>query len=372
MSNEFPTSATESAEQADPTDKLAADITDLLLPSAPPRWRRLRLAFSVTVAAISAEAVFTIDDDTAVTVEVPSAAAELLQVLRMVTLRAEQWPWWHVVFERDQTGTTHYEFGYGDQPFPPDRVLPAAAYRADLAQFPRDRLPVWLAAHLAVDDGSQRLPHLLTRARTDRHTTGRPVRFLDPGTALARWATVASAAVAIGTPWGPRILGSTAIFEATNGSGSTLQLLPGGRAVLSGGIWNAPELDAAYNTGLPVPDYYAGVPDWLDAPVLNHRALTGQLSFCYWWDGANWACGQSPSPTTIGAAIPGLWTPTTVIDIVCGVLGESVSRSAVTDLVTAADAGAVTHELAVAAFDISGDVDLAGAWTQLALAGLTR
>lgn len=364
--------ADDRADSRRSVDKLARDIVALLMPAAPPDWDRLGLAFSVTVSMVTADAVFVLGDGERVPVEVPAAAAELVQVLRTVTAPLEERMWWQVVLHHDREGTTECEFGYGDHPFPSNRLLPAAAYRADLEQFPRDRLPVWLAARLAVDDGRQRLPRLLALARLDSGRAARPVEFLEPATVWARWATVAAAAVAIRTEWGPRIVGSTAVFEASNGGGSTLQLLPAGRAVLSGGIWNAPELDAAYNDGLPVPEYYAGIPDWLDGSVLNHRSLTGQLSFCYWWDRGTWSCGDSPAPTGIGAAIPGLWTPETVTDIVCRVLGGSASRPAVADLVTAAESGTVTRDLALSAFDTDEDTDLAEAWTQLALAGVTR
>lgn len=358
------------AERRRSADQLAAQITGLLLPAAPPGWQRLRLGFSVTVAAVSADAVFLVDGEPVV-VEVPIEAGELVQALRALTVRPGERAWWQVTLVRDRTGTPSYDFGYGDVAFPVGRLLPTAAYRADLEHFPRERLPVWLAGRLRTEDGTQQLPRVLTRARLDR-MPATPVRFLTAPTVWARWATVAAAAVAIGTEWGPRILGSTAVFEGTDGSGSTLHLLPRGRAVLSGGLWDAPELDAAYNDGAPVPEFYAGVPDWLDSSVLNHRAFTGQLSFCYWWDDTGWSSGESPAPTTIGAAIPGLWTPDTVVDIVCTVLGASASRAAVTDLVTAAETGSVTADLAAQALTTAEGTDLPGAWSQLAVAGLTR
>ncbi|CAM4525320.1 hypothetical protein NONI108955_43155 [Nocardia ninae] len=351
-------------------DQLAAAITDLLLPVAPPRWEQLRLGFSVSVAAVSGDAVFLVDD-APVAVEIPADARELVQALRAVTVLPGERAWWQVTLVRDRTGSTSYEFGYGDVAFPVDRLLPTAAYRADLEHFPRERLPVWLAGRLRVEARAQQLPQMLTQARLDR-APATSVRFLSAQTVWARWATVAAAAVAIGTEWGPRIFGATAVFEGTDGSGSTLHLLPRGRAVLSGGLWNAPELDAAYNDGAPIPEYYAGVPDWLDGSVLNHRAFTAQLSFCYWWDGADWSSGQSPEPTTIGPAIPGVWTPATVVDIVCAVLGTSASRPAVEDLLTAAESGSVTSDLAEAAFATEDYTDVPAAWSQLALAGLTR
>ncbi|WP_135235268.1 hypothetical protein [Nocardia sp. CS682] len=350
-------------------DQLAAAITDLLLPAAPPRWEQLRLGFSVTVAAVSGDAVFLVDD-APVVVEIPAEAAELVQTLRAVTVLPGVRAWWQVHLVRDRIGTTSCEFGYGDVAFPVDRLLPTAAYRADLEHFPRERLPVWLAGRLRVEAGAHQLPQALSQARIDS-APATPVRFLTAQTVWARWATVAAAAVAIGTEWGPRIIGATAVFEGTDGSGSTLQLLPRGRAVLSGGLWNAPELDAAYNDGAQLPQYFAGVPDWLDSSVLNHRAFTAQLSFCYWWDGTDWSSGQSPMPTTVGAAIPGVWTPATVVDIVCAVLGASAARTAVEDLLAAAESGSVTRDLAVAAFTTDEHTDVPGAWSQLALAGLT-
>ncbi|MFI9504712.1 hypothetical protein [Nocardia sp. NPDC052566] len=350
--------------------KLVTAITDLLLPAGPPGWEQLRVGFSVTVGAVSGDAVFVVDSE-AVGIEVPMEAVELVQALRMVTVRAGARAWWQVTLVCGRTGSASCEFGYGDDPFPVDRLLPTAAYRADLEEFPRERLPVWLAGRLRVDDGAQHMPQVLNRARLER-APATSVRFLAAQTVWARWATVAAAAVAVGTGWGPRIVGATAVFEGTNGSGSTLHLLPRGRAVLSGGVWNAPELDAAYNDGAQVPEYYAGVPDWLDGSVLNHRAFTAELSFCYWWDGTGWSSGQSPAPTTIGAAIPGLWTPPTAVDIMCGVLGPTASRSALEDLVTAAESGSVTTDLAAAAFTTNEDTDIPGAWSQLALAGLTR
>ncbi|WP_159080174.1 hypothetical protein [Nocardia suismassiliense] len=358
------------AEMRRSADQLAAAITDLFLPAAPPQWEQLRLGFSVTVAAVSGDAVFLVDD-APVVVEIPTEARELVQALRAITVPPGERAWWQVTLVRGRTGTTSYEFGYGDVAFPVDRLLPTAAYRADLEHFPRERLPVWLAARLRVDAGAQPLPQVLNQARLDRGPAT-SVRFLTAQTVWARWATVAAAAVAIGTEWGPRITGATAVFEGTDGSGSTLHLLPRGRAVLSGGLWNAPELDAAYNDGAQLPEYYAGVPDWLDGSVVNHRAFSGQLSFCYWWDGTNWSSGQSPAPTTIGAAIPCVWTPATVADIVCAVLGASASRPAVEDLLTAAESGSVTSDLAEAAFTTEDYTDVPGAWSQLALAGLTR
>jgi hypothetical protein len=100
---------------------------------------------------------------------------------------------------------------------------------------------------------------------------------------------------------------------------------------------------------------------------------TGLLSFYYWWDGTGWYRGQSPEATQIGAAIPGLWTPDTTVDIICSVLSEAVSRPAVTELVDAAQNRSITADVVLRAFDAGGtiDTDLAGAMYQFAVAGLT-
>ncbi|MCX4093062.1 hypothetical protein [Nocardia sp. alder85J] len=352
---------------------LVADITGALLPDAPPRWEQLTMTCALTISAMTGDAMFLDAEGEPTRAEISDAAADLVRLLRTVTVPLTGRPWWRVRLRRDRSGATGHEFDYGDQPFPPTQLLTPDDYRADLEAFPLDRLPVWLAAHL--DD---RRPQLRTpaqsvvRARIDREagTVATPFRFLDPETLWARWTTVAATAVAVGSDWGPRILGATAIFEATTGSGATLHRLPGNRAVLSGGVWNAPDLDAAYNDGAPMPDYFAGAPEWVSAPVLNPRVITGQLSFCYWWDGAGWHCGQSPSPARIGAAVPALWTAETVTEVVCGVLGPGAAGAAVRDLVLAAESATVTRDIVAAAFDLDGDTDLVGAFAQFALAGL--
>ncbi|MCV7067874.1 hypothetical protein H7H51_23190, partial [Mycolicibacterium farcinogenes] len=63
-----------------------------------------------------------------------------------------------------------------------------------------------------------------------------------------------------GSNWGPRIYPGYAWFESDRRSGSTLFVLPGDRAVLSGGKWNSALLEAAYNGGEPLPDLYGARP----------------------------------------------------------------------------------------------------------------
>jgi hypothetical protein len=344
--------------------EVAHDIADLLLVDAPPDWARLEMACSVTIAAAVAEVEFSTAAGDSVRVEVTSAVIELVRLLRTVTIPLQDRAWWRIMLWCTISGEFDVEFDYGERPFPVGQLLPAAAYRADLEEFPHERIPVWLGAYLAA--AARRIPSPGSRAGT-----ARAVDLPDPALIWARWATVAAAAVAIGTPWGPRILGSTAAFESTNGSGSTLHLLPRDRVVLSGGLWSDPALDAVYNDDADPPEYLAGAPDWVDMAVLNPRAQGGLLSFCYWWNGAAWYSGESPAPVAIGAAIPGLWTADTVTEVVCRVLGASARRNAVADLVAAAQDDLVTRAVVAAAFDLDEETDLAGAYAQLAMAGLT-
>ncbi|RDI63380.1 hypothetical protein [Nocardia pseudobrasiliensis] len=353
---------------------LARAIIDVVLPEAPPGWQRVDVVFSVTVPVIAAAAVFTDDFDATTQIGVPQQAGELVQLLREVTVPLTGRAWWRVLLHYTESDGVEIEYDYGEVPFAGDELLPPEAYRADLESYPQDRLPVWLAAYIRHGDRQSRTPAqavIQSRADRDRGVMATRVGLPDPRLMWARWATVAAAAVAVRSDGGPRILGATGLFEATNGSGSTLHLLPGGRAVLSGGVWDAPALDTAYQQGSELPNYYAGAPEWLANPVLSHRAATGLLSFCYWWDGSGWYRGESPEPREIGAAIPGLWTSDTVIDIVCDVLGATASRPAIAELVAAAETYAVAADAVLRAFDVEGRTDLAGAMYQLALAGLT-
>ncbi|MGV9678506.1 hypothetical protein ACWDSJ_24770 [Nocardia sp. NPDC003482] len=364
---------------------LGRAIADTLLPAAPVDWRRLDVAFSVTVRAIAAVAYFTDDVGEVTPVPVPREAGELAQLLREVTVPLAGHAWWRVLLHcvRDDSealaaqedSIIELEYDYGAVPFTGDELHPPEAYRADLAAFPRARLPIWLAAYIDHADRQSRPPRrAIVRSRTDRSRgiTPEPAGLPAPDLIWARWATISAAAVAIGSDAGPRVLGSSGVFEASNGSGSTLHLLTARRAVLSGGVWDAPELDAAYNDGADLPDLYAGAPEWLANPVLDQRVTTGLLTFCYWWEGGGWFRGRSPEPAAIGAAIPGLWTPTTTADVVCAVLGPQADRDAVVELVAAAETRTVTTDMVLTALDVTAEADVVGAMYQFALAGLTN
>ncbi|WP_225726981.1 MULTISPECIES: hypothetical protein [unclassified Nocardia] len=356
------------------TSVLARRLMESFLLEAPTGWRRLEAVFSVAATVSIAEAGFFDGDGHLSRVDATPETLEYVHELRALTSVVAGRPWWRIVLWLSDSGELDYEFDYGDRPFPADHLLPPEAYEADLTVYPRDGLPVWLAAYMRHNDRQLRTPERTQdRVRADRAAGITPdlLRFPSLDLVWARWAVVAAAAVATGSDWGPRIFPSAGRFESVGGSGSTLQLLPGRRAVLSGGIWDDPSLDAAYNAGAPLPDYFAGAPDWLAVPVLNPRVGGGLLSFCYWWDGDGWYRGESPDPDRIGDAIPGLWTVETVVDVVCRVMDESVPATAVADLVRAAESAEVDRDIAGAALRPTEESTFADAYHQLALAGVT-
>jgi hypothetical protein len=139
--------------------------------------------------------------------------------------------------------------------------------------------------------------------------------------------------------------------------------------VLSGGVWDAPVLDAAYNTGAAMPELFAGAPDWVADPVLNPRAVIGLLSFCYWWEAGQWYRGESAPIPECAPALPAVWTAGTVASVVGSLLdGRGGTAEGAELLVSAAQAGAVTREAIVQVFGDGADID--GALFQFMLADL--
>ncbi|PXX57617.1 hypothetical protein DFR70_11745 [Nocardia tenerifensis] len=358
--------------------ELAHRIARELGAAGPENWRWLEAVFALTVAGGVAYVRYYDDTDQVSRAEPSSEVTELVLTHREISAQLGDGPWWRMMVELEITGAVEVDYDYGDEPFPDDQLLSTDAYRADLEAFPRERIPVWLAAYNFHDERQWRSPEqAAAQARDDREANITPVLSREDFPALpvlwARWATIAAAFVAVGSGLGPRIRPSLGIFEGAARSGSTLFVLPGGRAVLSGGVWNAAELDAAYNDGDELPDLYAGAPEWVANQVLNPRAAQGLLSFCYWWANGSWHRGESPTADLISAAVPGVWTEETVAEIVCGVTGDDTTeqrRTAAATLVAAAEAGVVTRDTLTAVFDQPG-ANIDGAMYQLSLAGLT-
>lgn len=343
----------------------------------PQRWARLEAVFVLASTAELAQVLFSEDDQRTVGVQPTEAVLALAREHRQLSAQLSDGPWWRLLLRLTRDGRIEIDYDYGDEPFPDDQLFPVEIYRADLQAFPRERLPVWLAAYINHDNRQSRSAQVAAaQAREDRETDVHGVvserDFPAFPTLWARWAVMAAAFVAIGSQWGPRVLPALGWFEGARRSGSTLYVLPGGRAVLSGGVWDAPELDATYNGGESMPEYYRGAPEWVANPVLNPRAANGLMSFCYWWDGSSWYRGQSPSADRLSGAVPGVWTAETVADVVAGLLGEQptdAKRAAVAQLVSAAENGLVTRDLVAAVFDDEG-YDTDSAFYQLIMSGI--
>nr|WP_245839002.1 hypothetical protein [Nocardia donostiensis] len=364
-------------EPQDEATALARRAADGLAEVGPDGWQELDAVFALTVTAGVAQVRYS-DDERSVRVEPPTAVLDLVREQRALVAERDGEPWWRLLLRLSSDGEFDVDYDFGDEPFPEGQLFEPEAYRADLAEYPRDDLPVWLAAYVGHNDRQSRTPQQAAEsARADRAAKVWPVlaenEFPDFPEMWARWAVISAAFVAAGSEWGPRVLPSMGWFESSRRGGSTLYALPDGRAVLSGGVWEAPNLDAAYNGGADMPKFYAGAPDWVANPVLNPRAGTGLLSFCYWWESGRWYRGESPAAEHCATAVPGVWTAETVSGIVAGLVAEqpsSAQRAAAAALVSAAEIGMVTRDTVIGVFGEDGHYDIDGAMYQLTLAGV--
>ncbi|WP_227984302.1 hypothetical protein [Nocardia spumae] len=359
--------------------ELAHSIARELAASAPEGWHQLTAVFAVTVVVGGGEVVYTDDQERVLRTEPSESVLNLVREHRDLAGALEGGPWWRLLVQLDREGHLQVDYDYGDEPFPDDQLLPPEAYLADLQAYPRERVPVWLGAYVGHGDRQSRPPAEAARQlRADRAAGVVPDvsddDFPDLPTLWSRWAVMAAAFVAAGSRWGPRVLPSLGWFEGSRRGGSTLYLLPGGRAVLSGGVWEAPALDAAYNGDAPLPRLYAGAPEWVSNSVLNPRFGDGLLSFCYWWEDGRWYRAESPPADELSDALPGVWTSATVAQVICGLVDGDTGddlRAAVDTLVAAAEANVVTRETLVSVFGDDGIFDIDGAFNQISMAGAT-
>ncbi|MEV5648561.1 hypothetical protein AB0L57_09955 [Nocardia sp. NPDC052254] len=355
---------------------LARQIADELAAVGPSGWRQLDAVFVLTTTTAVAEVVYTGEGRT-MRSEPPVAVLEQARGHRALVAELDDEPWWRLLVRLSSDGEFEVDYDFGDEPFPDGQLFEPEAYRADLEEFPRETLPVWLAAYIGHGSRQTRTPQdAAGAARADKAAKVWPVlaenEFPDFPEMWARWAVVSAAFVAANSDWGPRVLPSMGWFESSRRGGSTLYSLPGGKAVLSGGVWESPNLDAAYNDGAAMPKFFAGAPDWVANPVLNPRAATGLMSFVYWWEGGRWYRGESPAAEQCATAVPGVWTANTVVGIVAGLAAQPPSaeqRSAAAALIAAAEVGVVTRETVEALFD-DDRFDIDGAMYQLTLAGV--
>ncbi|MCX4093041.1 hypothetical protein [Nocardia sp. alder85J] len=358
-------------------DNLARAIAGELGAGGPPGWRQVDAIFALTVSGGVSFVFYTDARDRVARFEPSPRIIELARAHREVSARAVAGPWWRMELRYTASGELDIDHDYGEEPFPENQLLAPSLYIEDLETFPRNRVPVWLGAYIGHGGRQHRPPaRAAARARADRDAgivAGHADTAIPPLSVMwARWAAIAAAFAAVESPLGPRILPSQGYFEGARHSGSTLYRLPGDRAVLSGGVWNAPVLDAVYNTGADMPDFYAGAPAWIADPVLNARASSGLLSFCYWWGGDGWYCARSPSIAQISEAVPGMWTAETTADVVrsvAGTHGTTESSSAAATFVLLVESGRVSVKAITDVFDVrTAGID--SAVYQLSLAGV--
>ncbi len=363
-------------ESATRARELTQRIAEDLAAAAPEGWQRLEAVFALTSSTRIAQVRYH-DTHGVVRSEAPDSAVRSARAHRELSARPAEGPWWRLLIGFTADGRFEVEYDYGDEPFPDDHMFAPEAYLADLEQYPRHRIPVWLAAYAAHAGRQLRTPQQAAAGvRADRvagvAATASDAEFPDLPVLWSRWATLAAAFVATGSEQGPRVSPSVAWFGDARRSGSTLCVLPGDRAVLSGGVWDAPELDEIYNDGADMPNYYAGAPSWVCEPLVNPRARAGLLTFCYWWSEGHWWRGDSPAAERFVPAIPAIRTTESLITRIAGLAANQPGnevRSAVTTLIDAAEAGRVTETLLREVFPGDG-FDIDSALHQFSLAGL--
>ncbi|GAB2719107.1 hypothetical protein GCM10027089_48830 [Nocardia thraciensis] len=352
----------------------AARIVHRLRASLPPGWRRAEAWFAMTVVAEAA--LLTVDDGArSIRCQVPEPVWDAVRRHRQMSALSEDGPWWRLSVRIGGADTAVVP-DRGEQPFPGEQLFAPEAYLADLEVHPRERLPVWLAAYVGRGEPQSRPPRrAVEQMRADERAGVRATvvegELPDLPVLWARWAVLSAAFVAVGSARGPRIAPAVGLFENAAHSGSTLAVLPGDRAVLSGGVWGAPALDAAYNSGAAMPNLFAGAPDWVADPVLNPRVATGLLSFCYWWEAGRWFRGESAPMPECAPAVPAVWTADTAADVIGSLTPDrSDAPRAAARLVAAAQIGTVTPEAIAQVFGDDERVDIGGALFQLMVAGL--
>lgn len=350
-------------------DPIAQELATL----GPTDWRQFIAVFALTVRAGTADCAFDTPQGWQ-PVTVPRSVMDLVRAQREVSAQMSAGPWWRLTLTVTNQGRLRVDYDYGDQPFPDGQLQPADHYRDDIAAYPRPSLPIWLAGYLAGPAAQGRTPAQASAAVSADQAAGRlPVETDDveplPIT-WTRWAVLAAVYAGGRSQWGPRVAAGLAWYESDARSGSTLYLLPGDRAVLSGGRWNSPLLVAAYQQGQPLPDLYGGAPAWVNDSVLNTRNQNGLLSFCFWWDHGRWWRGSTNTFDELDDPLPAIWTPGETVDAMCAVVGPG-ARDACEQLLAAAAAQTVTRGDLAAVFSQFGDPDLDSALNQLSLAGLT-
>lgn len=355
------------AEASQMLDPIVRQLAQLGLPA----WVRFSAVFAFTVSAEVAQLRFWSDDQTGL-VPVPEAIASLVRQQREVAAAMPAGPWWRLLLDVTDQGETTVDYDYGDEPFPDEQLLAPEHYRNDLDAYPRSRVPAWLAGYIAGPiqrrDPGQAAAGVIADAEAGRAAT--PIDDLPaPPDIWARWTVVSAAYVGVKSEWGPRIFPGCCWYESDHRSGSTLYLLPGDRAVASGGKWNSPLLEVAYNGDQSLPDLYTGAPAWVNDTVLNTRNRNGLLSFCFWWTEGRWYRGGTNTAGEVEESLPPVLTADQAVQTIIGQTGPGTEDQC-RALLNAASNHTATADDVAAIFVNHPDAAIAAAINQLSLAGL--
>ena len=364
----------EEAATADAASQLIDPIVQQLALLGPERWDEFSAVFAFTVSSQIAQLQFWSDDRTGL-VPVPQSIAELVSRQREVAASMPAGPWWRLSLTCTNTGETTVDYDYGDEPFPEDQLVAPEHYRNDLATYPRAHVPVWLAGYVAGPAAQGRDPRQAAVAAAEHAAAGHAAVAVAVDTLaplhdlVARWAVLSAAYVGVGSGWGPRIFPGYAWYESDYRSGSTLYLLAGDRAVLSGGKWNSGLLDAAYNGGAPLPDLYTGAPAWVNDTVLNTRNRNGLLTFCLWWADGQWHRGATDTSGELDAPLPAIGSNDEAVQAMIGQTGPGTEDQCASLLTAAVNRSASRDDVA-AIFANKPDADIDAAANHLSLTGL--
>ncbi|ODQ91828.1 hypothetical protein [Mycolicibacterium flavescens] len=362
----------EDAATAQEASQLIEPIVQQLAQLGPEGWEEFSAEFAFTVSSQIAQLQFTSQDRTGL-VPVPQSVAALVSRQREVAARMPAGPWWRLVLNVTNRGETTVNYDYGDEPFPEDQLVAPEHYRDDLEAYPRARIPVWLAGYVAGPAAQGRDPRRAAEAEAADAAAGRsavPVTELPALPELrARWAVLSAAYAGVESGWGPRVFPGYLWYESDRRSGATLFVLPGDRAVLSGGKWDSELLDAAYNGGQPLPDLFGGAPVWVNDSALNTRIRNGLLSFCFWWHNGQWHRGSTDTAAELGEALPAIATSDDTVAAMVGQTGPGTEAQCVALLAAAVRHEATPTEVEVI-FTNAPRADVAAAVNQLSLAGV--
>jgi hypothetical protein len=357
---------------AEEASRLIDPIVQRLAQLGPAGWDEFTAQFAFTVSSEIAQVRFFSEDREGL-VPVPQSIADLVRRQREVAAQMPAGPWWRLLLTVTNRGETTVDYDYGDEPFPEDQLVLPEHYRNDLEAYPRDHIPVWLAGYVAGPTLQGRDPQQAALASADDAAAGRTATATQDVPALrdlwARWAVLAAAHTGVRSDWGPRIFPGYAWYESDRRSGSVLYMLPGDRAVLSGGKWNSELLQAGYNGGESLPELYTGAPAWVTDSVLNTRNRNGLLTFCFWWANGQWYRGVTDTSAELDAAIPPIATADQTIEAMASETGVGTEQQCGA-LLSAAVNGNATRDDVAAIFAGSPDADVDAAANQLSLAGL--